>query len=92
MNELLDHGSLPELPQKVVSENPDVILKKENSLPNVLENQEPPELPPRASSNDMIRHIPTDVVDPTQNENPAQNIAEIASSSLKPILNLDSVF
>ena len=87
-----DHKSLPELPPKVVSQNPDITLEKEKSLPDVFENPELPALPPRNSSNEMIKHIPTDIMDPTEDKDPAQNIAEIASSSIKPILNLESVF
>lgn len=50
------------------------------------------ELLPRSSSHELIKHIPTDIVDTSGDEPSGQNITEISSSAIKPILQIESVF
>lgn len=86
------HKGLPELPVNVMSENTDLTLQDQKNLLSETENENSSELLPRASSDDMIKHIPTDIADTVPDETSGQNIAEISSSSIKPILQIESVF
>ena len=84
--------TLPQLPQKEITQESNIEYRETDIITNELENTDAPPLPPRASSDELIKHIPTDIAESSNDEGPLTNVDQISSSSIKPILNVDSVF
>ena len=89
--------SLPELPEKVqpILNTLASPLKNDKSESVESENENPFEdkpAPLHASSEDLVKHIPTDIALSIPDETTAKTLVQIASPSIKPILNFDSVF